>query len=82
MYYLIHIVPTHSSVGLRFEFSVDKMQSPRAAPPYLRTFDSLDSLTVTMRSINVDDEHIGKMQNDLATVKALVFQTCILPIRT
>ena len=51
-------------------FSVDKMQSPLGAAPYVRTFDSLDSLTASMRSIDVDDEHIGKMQNRLATVKS------------
>ncbi len=50
-------------------FSVDYMQGSGGAAPYVM-FDSIVSLTVSMRSINVDDEHIGKMQNDLATGKA------------
>ena len=69
MYFWIHIVPSHSPVGPRFMFSVANMQGPGGAVPYV-TFDSLDSLTVSMRSINVDDEHISKMQNVLATGKA------------
>lgn len=68
MYFWIHIVPSHSSVGPRFMFSVANMQGPGGAVPYV-TFDSLDSLTVYMRSKDVDDEHIGKMQNVLATGK-------------
>jgi hypothetical protein len=69
MYFWIHIVPSHSPVGPRFMFSVANMQGPGGAAPYI-TFDSLDSLTVSMRSINVHDEHISKMQEDLATGKA------------
>lgn len=64
----IHIVTIDSPVGPRFMFSVANMQGPGGAAPYV-TFDSLDSLTVSMRSINVDDEHISKMRNDLATRK-------------
>ncbi len=69
MYFWIHIVPSHSSSGQRFMFSVANMQGPGGAVPYV-TFDSLDSLTVSMRSINVDDEDISKMQSVLATGKA------------
>jgi hypothetical protein len=42
------------------------MQGPGRAADWVM-FDSLDSLTVSMRSINVDEERISKMQNDLAT---------------
>jgi len=69
MYFWIHIVPSHSSAGPRFMFSVANMQGPGGSVPYV-TFDSLDSLTAYMRSKNVDDEHIGEMQNVLATGKA------------
>jgi len=69
MYFWIHIVPSHSSVGPRFMFSVANMEGPGGAVPYV-TFDSLDLLTVSMRSINVHDEHISEMQNVLATGKA------------
>ena len=68
MYFWIHIVPSHSSVGPRFMFSVADMQGPGGAVPYF-TFGSLDSLTIYMRSINVDDEHISEMQSVLATGK-------------
>jgi hypothetical protein len=50
-------------------FSVANMQGPGGAAPTV-TFDSLDSLTVSMRSINVQDEHISEMQNTLGTGKA------------
>jgi hypothetical protein len=69
MYFWIHIVPSHSSVGPRFMFSVANMQGPGGSVPYV-TFDSLDSLAASMRSINVDDEHISEMQNVLATGEA------------
>ncbi len=69
MYFWIHIVPSHSSVGPRFMFSVANMRGPGGSVPYV-TFDSLDSLTASMRSINVDDGDIGKMQNDLVTGNA------------
>lgn len=66
MYFWIHIVPSHSPVGPRFMFSVANMQGPGGSVPYV-TFDSLDSLTVSMRSINVHDEHISEMRNVLTT---------------
>lgn len=69
MYFWIHIVPSQSPMGPRFMFSVANMQGPGGAVPYVK-FDSLDSLTVSMRSINVDDEHISQMQNVLGTGKA------------
>lgn len=69
MYFWIHIVPSHSHVGPRFMFSVANMQGPGGSVPHV-TFDSLDSLTATMRSINVHDEHISEMKNVLATGKA------------
>jgi len=49
-------------------FSVANMQGSGGAAPYV-TFDSLESLTASMRSIHVHDEHIGEMQNFLATGK-------------
>lgn len=69
MYFWIHIVPSHSPEGPRFMFSVANMQGPGGAAPYV-TFDSLDSLAVSMRSINVHDEHISEMQSDLASGRA------------
>jgi hypothetical protein len=69
MYFWIHIVPSHSPVGPRFMFSVANMQGPGGAAPYV-TFDSLESLTISMRSINVHDENISEMQNVLAAGKA------------
>ena len=69
MYFWIHIVPSHSPVGPRFMFSVANMQGPGGAAPYV-TFDSLDSLTVCLRSINVHDEHISEMQQVLAAGRA------------
>lgn len=69
MYFWIHIVPSHSSAGPRFMFSVANMQGPGGSVPYV-TFDSLDRLTISMRSINIDDEHIGEMRNVLSTGKA------------
>jgi hypothetical protein len=65
---LIHILPIDSSAEQCFQFSVDKMQSPRATPPNV-PFNSLDKLTAYMRSINIGDEHIRKMQNNLADGK-------------
>jgi hypothetical protein len=50
-------------------FSVANMQGPGGAAPYV-TFDSLDSLTASMRSINVQDEQIVEMQKTLATGKS------------
>jgi hypothetical protein len=50
-------------------FSVANMQGPGGAAPY-RTFESLNSLTTCLRSINVHEEHIGAMQDVLATGKA------------
>ena len=69
MYFWIHIVPSHSSAGPRFMFSVSNMQGSGGSVPYV-TFESLDRLTASMRSMNVHDEHIGEMQNILATGKA------------
>jgi hypothetical protein len=69
MYFWIHIVPSRSPAGPRFMFSVANMKGPGGSVPYV-TFDSLESLTVTMRSINVHDEHISEMQNVLAVGKA------------
>ncbi|MGB8259560.1 MAG: hypothetical protein WCE75_04385 [Terracidiphilus sp.] len=69
MYFWIHIVPSHSHAGPRFMFSVANKQGPGGAVPYV-TFDSLDSLTTSMRAINVDGGDISKMQNDLAIGKA------------
>lgn len=68
MYFWIHVVPGHSPVGPRFMFSVANMQGPGGAAPYV-TFDSLDSLTISMRSINVHDGDISEMQNFLAAGK-------------
>jgi len=66
MNFRIHGVQVDSSVGPRIQVSVDYMQGPGRAADWVM-FDSLDSLTVSMRSINVDEERISKMQNDLAT---------------
>ena len=66
MNFRIHGVQVDSSVGSRIQVSVDYMQGPGRAADWVM-FDSLDSLTVSMRSINVDEERISKMQNDLAT---------------
>ncbi|MGD1062210.1 MAG: hypothetical protein ABR860_03035 [Terracidiphilus sp.] len=68
MNFTIHGVQIDSSVGPRIQLSVDYMQGPGRAADYV-TFDSLDSLTVSMRSVRVDEERISKMQNDLATRK-------------
>jgi len=68
MYFWIHIVPSHSPAGPRFMFSAANMQGPGGAAPYV-TFDSLDTLAVSMRLINVHDEQICEMQNVLATGK-------------
>ena len=69
MNFRIHGVQVDSSVGPRIQVSVDYMQGPGRAAPYV-PFDSLDSLTVSMRSVRVGEERISKMQNDLATRKA------------
>lgn len=69
MNFLIHIVPSHSPAGPRYMFSLDSMQAPGRAVPN-RMFDSLDSLTASMRSIEIGDEHIRKMQCELSNGKA------------
>jgi hypothetical protein len=66
MYFWIHIVPSHSPVEQRFMFSIANMQGPGGAAPYI-TFDSMDSLTVSMRLINVHDDDISEMRSVLAT---------------
>jgi len=68
MNYRIHGVQIDSSVGPRILFSVDYIQGPGRVADNV-TFDSLNSLTVAMRSIRVDEDCISKMQNDLATRK-------------
>jgi hypothetical protein len=68
MNFRIHIVPSRSPAGARYMFSLDSMQAPGRAVPN-RTFDSLDSLTASMRSIEVGDEQIRKMQCRLSTGK-------------
>jgi hypothetical protein len=50
-------------------FSVANMQGPGGAAPYV-TFNSLDSLTTCLRSINVHDDHLSEMQRMLAAGKA------------
>jgi hypothetical protein len=50
-------------------FSVANMQGPGGSVPYV-TFENLDSLTSSMRSIHVQDEHISEMRNVLATGEA------------
>jgi hypothetical protein len=68
MYCRIHGVQIDSSVGPRIQLSVDYMQGPgRAADNVM--FDSLDSLTASLRSVRVDEMRISKVQNDLATRK-------------
>lgn len=69
MYFWIHVVPSRSPEGPRFMFSVANMQGPGGSVPYV-TFDSLDSLAASMRSIKVHDEHISEMRNVLATGRA------------
>jgi hypothetical protein len=66
MYFWIHIVPSRSSVGPRFMFSVANMLGPGGAAPYV-TFESLDSLVACLRSINVHEKHIDEMQRMLTT---------------
>lgn len=65
MYFWVHIVPSHSPTGPRFMFSVAGMQGPGGAVPHV-TFNSLDSLTACLRSINVHNEHINEMQDVLS----------------
>ena len=65
MYFWIHIVPSRSQTGPRFMFSVANMQGPGGAVPYV-TFENMDSLKGCLRSINVPEEDIGKMQEVLA----------------
>ncbi len=77
MYFWIHIVPSHSPVGPRFMFSVANMQGPGGAAPYV-TFNSLDSLKVCLRSINVHDEHISEMQQVLTAGNAFSLQNVYL----
>jgi hypothetical protein len=50
-------------------FSVANMQGPGGTVPYA-TFDSIDSLTASMRSIDINGEDICEMQRVLATGKA------------
>jgi hypothetical protein len=70
MYFWIHIVPSRSPEGASFMFSVANMQGPGGSVPYV-TFDSLDRLTISMRSINdVHSEQIVEMQKVLATGKS------------
>jgi hypothetical protein len=69
VYFWIHVVPSHSPTGPRFIFSVANMQGPGGAAPYV-TFNSLDSLTTCLRSINVHDDHLSEMQRMLAAGKA------------
>jgi len=68
MNFRIHIVPNHLPSGSRYMFSLDSMQAPGRAVPN-RTFDSLDSLTALLRSIEIEDEHIRKMQCELSSGK-------------
>jgi len=69
MYFWVHIVPSRSPIGPRYMFSVANMQGPGGSVPYL-TFETLESLTATLRSINVREEHFGEMQKVLATGEA------------
>ena len=69
MYFWIHIVPSRSPVGPRLMFSVANMQGPGGAVPYV-TFETLDELTTSLRSINVDEEDIDKMQKVLTIGEA------------
>jgi hypothetical protein len=66
MYFWVHIVPSRSPSEPRFMFSVANMQGPGGAAPYL-TFETMDNLTSSLRSIGVHEEHIGEMQRVLAT---------------
>ena len=50
-------------------FSVANMQGPGGAVPYV-TFETLDELTTSLRSINVDEEDIDKMQKVLTIGEA------------
>jgi hypothetical protein len=68
MNFRIHVLQIDSSSGPSFQFSVDYMRGPGRAADYVM-FDSLDSLTNSMRSVRVDEERISKMQNELATRK-------------
>ncbi len=65
MYFWIRIVPSHSPVGPRFMLSAANMQGPGGSVPYV-TFESLDKVTASLRSINVHEEFISKMQETLA----------------
>jgi hypothetical protein len=65
MNYRIHGVQIDSSVGPSIQVSVDYMQGPGRAADY-KIFDSLESLTVTMRSVRVDEKDISTMQRGLA----------------
>ncbi|HUY95950.1 MAG TPA: hypothetical protein VMU71_11650 [Terracidiphilus sp.] len=69
MYFWIHIVPSRSPAGPRFMFSVANMQGPGGSVPYL-TFETPDSLTACLQSINVREEDIGEMHKVLATGEA------------
>jgi len=50
-------------------FSVANMQGLGGAVPYV-TFETLDELTTSLRSINVDEEDIDKMQKVLTIGEA------------
>ena len=66
MYFWIHIVPSRSPSGPRFMFSVANMAGQGGSVPYL-TFETVDSLASTLRSIDIHEEHISEMQKVLAT---------------
>jgi len=84
MNYRIHGVQidssVDSSVGPRIQLSVDYdyMQGGRDSVPYAKVFDSLDSLTVSMRSVRVDEERISEMRNGLAIRKTFTLPNVYL----
>jgi hypothetical protein len=55
-------------MNFRIHGSVDYIQGPGRAADY-KIFDSLDSLTVSMRSVRVDEKDISTMQRGLAARK-------------
>jgi hypothetical protein len=65
MYFRIHVVQIDSAAGPRFQFSADYMQDPGRAADNV-VFDSLQSLTNSMRSVRVDERRISNMRNELA----------------
>jgi hypothetical protein len=68
MNFWIHIVPSQSPVGPRYMFSVANMAGPGGAAPYV-TFETLDTLTASLRSIHVDEMRIVNMREKLAIGK-------------